>query len=215
MVVWDLTNNWEKRKKRQRRKGKIYPSECRVPGNRKPSSVINAKKSVQFSSVAQLCPTRCNPMDCSTPGFPVHHQLPELAQTHVHSSRWCHPTISSSVIPFSSCLQSFPASGCFPVSQFFGSGGQSIAAELQHHSFRWIFRTDWFDLLAVQGTLKSLQHHSSKASILQRSASFMVQLSCPYMTSGKAIALTRQTFVDKVMSLLFNMLSRFVSFSSK
>ena len=74
--------------------------------------------------VTQSCPTLCDPMDCSTPGFPVHHQLPELAQTHVH--RVGHPTISSSVIPFSSCLQSFPASGSFPVSQFFTSGGQSI-----------------------------------------------------------------------------------------
>ena len=73
------------------------------------------------------------------------------------------------------------------------------------------FRMDWLDLLAVQGTLKSLlQHHSSKASILQRSASFLVQLSHPYMTTGKTIALTRQTFVGKVMSLLFNMLSRLV-----
>ena len=95
--------------------------------------------------------------------------------------------------------------------------------QLQHQSFQWIFRTysfrmDWFDLLAVQGTLKSLlQHHSSKVSILQRSAFFMIQLSHPYMTTGKTIALTRRTFVSKVMSLLFNMLSRKAdhSFSSK
>ena len=79
-----------------------------------------------YSSVTHSCPTLCDPMDCSTPGFPAHHQLPELTQTHVHVSRWCHPTISSSVIPFSSCLQSFPASGSFPMSQFFTSGGQSI-----------------------------------------------------------------------------------------
>ena len=77
----------------------------------------------QFSSVAQSCLTLCNPMDCSTPGFPVHHQLPELNHS-CPSNWWCHPTISSSVIPFS-CLQSFPASGSFPVSQFFTSGGQS------------------------------------------------------------------------------------------
>ena len=82
---------------------------------------------LQFSSVTQLCPTLCNPMECSTPGFPVHHQLLEFTQTHVHLSRWCHPTISSSVVPFSSCLQSLPASGSFPMSQFFTSGGQSIA----------------------------------------------------------------------------------------
>jgi len=81
---------------------------------------------VQFSSVAQSCPTLCDPMDCKTPGFPVLHQLPELTQTHCPSSWWCHPTISSSVIPFSSCLHSFPASGCFPMSQFFTSGGQTI-----------------------------------------------------------------------------------------
>ena len=73
---------------------------------------------VQFSSVAQSCPTLCNPMDFSMPGFPVHYQLPELTQTHVHLSRWCHPTISSSVFPFSSRLQSFPASESFPMSQF-------------------------------------------------------------------------------------------------
>ena len=87
-----------------------------------------------FSSVqsSQSCPTLCNPMNHSTPGFPVHHQLPESTQTHVHhpnpcpSSRWCHPTISSSVVPFSSCPQSFPASGSCPMSQLFASGGQSI-----------------------------------------------------------------------------------------
>ena len=82
-----------------------------------------------ISSVAQSCPTICNPIDCSSPGFPVHHQLPELAQTHVHT------IILSSVIPFSSFLQSFPASGSFPMSQFFTSGGQSIGASAQHQSF--------------------------------------------------------------------------------
>ena len=80
--------------------------------------------SSQFSSVSQSCPTLCNPMDCSTPGFPVHHQFPELTQTRP-LSQWCHPTISSSVIPFSR-LHSFPAPGSFLVSQFFASGGQSI-----------------------------------------------------------------------------------------
>ena len=75
----------------------------------------------QFRSVAQLCPTLCNPMNCRMPGFPVHHQLLELTQIHVHLSRWCHPTISSSVVPFSSCLQFFPASGSFLASQFFAS----------------------------------------------------------------------------------------------
>ena len=129
------------------------------------------------------------------------------------SSLWCHPTISSSVVPFSSHLQSSPASGSFPTSQFFASGGQSMGASALASVLPMniqdliSFRIDWFNLLAVKGTLKS-QHHSSKASILWRSAFFMVQH--PYMTTGKTIALTRQTFVGKVMSLLSNMLSRLV-----
>ena len=113
-------------------------------------------------------------------------------------SRWCHPAISSSVIPFSSCPQSLPASGLFKWVSSFNEYSGLIS-----------FRMDWSDLLAVQGTLKShLQHHSSKASILWQSAFFRVQLSHPYMTTRKTIALTRWTFVGKVMSLLFNMLSR-------
>ena len=134
------------------------------------------------------------------------------------SSQWCHPTFSSSFIPFSSCLQSFPASGSFPISQFFASGGQRIGASasasvLPVNIQGWFsFRIDWFDLLAVQEILKSLlQHHSSKASILLCSAFFRVQLSHPYMTTGKTISLTRQTFISKVISLLFNMLSRLVT----
>ena len=128
------------------------------------------------------------------------------------SHRWCHPAISSSVIPFSH-LQSFPASGSFPVSQFFASDDQSIGASASA-SVLPMNRMDWLDLLAVQGTLKSLlQHHSSKASILKKkkkqnpkasilrcSAFFIVQLTHPYMTTGKTIALTRWTFVSKVMS---------------
>ena len=106
---------------------------------------------------------------------------------------WCHPTISSSVVPFSSCPQSLPASGS------------------NEYSGLISFRMDWLDLLAVQGTLKSLlQHHNSKASVLPLSPFFIVQLSHPYMTTGKSIALTRWTFIGKVMSLLFNMLSRLV-----
>ena len=118
----------------------------------------------------------------------------------------CHPTISSSVAPFSSCLQSFPASESFLMSQFFASGGQSIGTSalesvLPMNIQGW-FRIDWFDLLAVQGTLKSLlQHPSAEASILQYSAFFMVQLSHLYMTTGKSIALTIQAFVSKVMCL--------------
>ena len=131
-------------------------------------------------------------------------------------SLWCHPTISSSVVSFPSCPQSFPASGSFPMSQLFTSDGQYWSFSFNiipsnEHPGLISFRMDWLDLLAVQGTLKSLlQHHSSKASILRRSAFFIVQLSHPYMTTGKTIALTRWTFVDKVMSLLFNMLSRLV-----
>ena len=131
-------------------------------------------------------------------------------------SQWCCPTISSSVVPFSSCLLSFPASGSFQMSQSFASGGQntgfSFSINPSNESSGLIsFRMDCLDLLAVQGTLKSLlQHHSSKASILWHSAFFMVQLSHPYMTARKTIALTRWAFVGKVISLLFNMLSRLV-----
>ena len=130
-------------------------------------------------------------------------------------SQWCHPTISSSVVPFSSCLQSFPASGSFPMSQLFTSGGQSTGVSssvsvLPVNIQDW-FPLGWLDLLAVQGTLKSLpQHHSSKASVLRHSAFFIVQLSHPYMTTGKTKALTRRTFVGKVMFCFFNMLSRLV-----
>ena len=129
-------------------------------------------------------------------------------------SQWCHPTISSFFTPVSSCPQSFPASGSFPMSQLFASGGQSIGVSASNispsneHPGLISFRMNWLDLLAVQRTLKSiLQHHGSKASILRHSAFFIVQLSHPYMTTGKTIALTRWTFVDKVMSLLLNMLS--------
>ena len=141
-------------------------------------------------------------MNYSTPGLPVHHQLPESTQTHVH--RWCHLAISSSVVPFSSCLQSFPASGSFQMSQFFcirwpeyWSISFSISTS-NEYSGLISFRMDWLDLLAVQGALESLlQHHSSKASILWCSAFFTVQLSHAYMTTGKTIALTRQTSVGK------------------
>ena len=132
------------------------------------------------------------------------------------SSQWCHPTISSSVISFSSCLQSFPASRSFQMSQFFASGGQSISFSFSINQFfpylgLISFRMDWLDLLAVQGTLKSLlQHHGSKASILQHSTFFIVQFSHPYVTTGKTIALTRKTFVNTVKAPLFNMLSRLV-----
>ena len=138
-----------------------------------------ASPSLCCCSVAQLCLTLCNPMDCSTPGFPVLHCLPEFAPL----SQWCHPTTSSSVIPFSSCPHSFPVSGSFQMSQLFTSGGQSIEFQLNispssQHPGLISFRMDWLNLLAVQGTLKSLlQHNSSKASILRCSAFLTVQLS--------------------------------------
>ena len=141
---------------------------------------------------------------------------PQVCSNSCPLSQWCHPTISSSVIPFSSHLQPFPASGSFPMSQLLTSGGQSIGVSastsvLPMNIQGWfpLGRTGWIS--SVQGTLKSLlQHHSSKASILRHSAFFMVQLSHPYMTTGKTIAWTEWTFVSKVMSLLFNMLPRLV-----
>ena len=128
------------------------------------------------------------------------------------SSQWCHPIISFSVVPFSSRLQSFPASGSFPVSQFFTSGGQVLEFSFSiSPSSEYSGLISCLDVLAVQGTLKSLlQRHTSKASILWYSAFFIVQLSHPYMTTGKTIALTRRTFVGKVMSLLLNIQSSLV-----
>ena len=135
---------------------------------------------------------------------------PGVSPSSCPLSRWCYLTISSSADLFSFCLQSFPAWGSFPMSQLFAirwpkywSFSFTISPS-NEYSGLISFRNDWFDLLAVQGTLKSLlQHHSLKASILWCSASFMVQLSHPYMTTGKTIAWTMQTFVCKVVSLLF------------
>ena len=152
-------------------------------------------------------------MNLSTPGLPVHHQLPEFTQTHVH---W----VSDAIQPFHPLSSPSPPAPIppsirvFPMSQLFTWGGQStggsaLASTLPKIPGLISFRMDWLDLLAIQGILKSLfQHHSSKASILLSSAFFTVQISHPYMTTGKTIALTRWTFVGKVMSLLFNMLSR-------
>jgi len=155
-------------------------------------------------------------MDCSTPGFPVHHQLPELAQTHVIKS-----VMPSNHLILYRPLLLLPS--IFPNIRVFFKESVLRIRWPNYWSFRFSispskeysglisFKIDWLDLLAIQGTLKSLfQHYSLKASILQRSAFFIVQLSHPYMTTGKTIALTRRTFVGKVMSLLFNMLSRLV-----
>ena len=168
------------------------------------------------SLVTQWCPALSNLMDCSRPGFPVLPHLLQLAQTHVH---WV-----SDAIQLSHPLPS-PSSPAFSLSQHQGISNKSALhirwpkywsfsfniSPSNEHSGLISFRMDWLDLLAVQRTLKSLlQHHSSKASILRRSAFCIVQLSHPYMATGKTIALTRWNFVGKVMSLLFNMLFRLV-----
>ena len=171
---------------------------------------------IHFSSFAQSCPTLCNTMNHNTPGLPVHHQLPESTQTNVH---WVGDAIQPSH-PLSSLLL-LPS--IFPSVRIFSNESALRIMWPKYRSFSFnispsnehsgpnSFKMYWLDLLAVQGTLKSLlQHHSSKASIFWPSAFFIVQLSHPYMTSGKTIALTRQTFVGNVMSLLFNMLSTLV-----
>jgi len=170
--------------------------------------------SVQFSHSIVSDSFRPHELQHTRPPCPT--LTPRAHPNSCPLSRWCHPTISSSVVPFSSCPQSFPASGSFHESPLhirwpkYWSFSFSIRPSNEHPGLI-SFRMDWLDLLAVQGTLKSLlQHHSSKASILWRSAFFIVQLSHPYLTTGKTIALTRQTFVGKVMSLLLIMLSRLV-----
>ena len=167
-----------------------------------------------FSSVTQSCLTPCNHMNCTCQGsLSVTNPQSLLKLLSIESVMpsshliLCHP--------FSSCLLSFPASGSFLRSQFFASGGLNIGVSASA-SVLPMNSQDWFllgltGLISAQGTLKNLlQHHSSKASILRCSAFFIVQLSHPYMTTGKTIALTRRTFVGKVMSLLLNMLSRLV-----
>ena len=153
-------------------------------------------------------------MDCNTQGFPAHHQLLKPTQTHCVSDaiQSSHPLSSPSPLAFNISQHQGIFKGVnssHQVSKYW-SFSFSISPS-KEHSGLISFRMDWFDLLAVHGTLKSLlQHHSLKASILQRSAFFIVQLSHQYMTTGKTIVLTRRTFVGKVMSLLFNMLSRLV-----
>ena len=167
----------------------------------------------QFKSVAQSCPTLCDPMNRSTPGVPVHHQLTEFTQTQVHR-------VSNAIQPSHPLLSPSPLAPIPPSIRVFSNESTLRMRWPKYQSFSFSiipskeipglisFRMDWLELFAVQGTLKSLlQHHTSKASILRRSAFFTVQLSHPYMTTGKTIALTRRTFVGKVMSLLLNMLS--------
>ena len=154
-------------------------------------------------SVTKSYLTFCDPMNCSTLGFPVLHYLLEFAQTHVH---W----VGDAIQP--SHLRVFSKESALCIRWLRNWSFSSSIGPSNEYSGLISFRIDWLDLLAIQGTLKNLlQHHSSKASILQSSALFMVQLSHLYTTTGKTIALTIQTFVSKVMSLLFNTLSRFVT----
>ena len=170
----------------------------------------------KFSAVTRLCLTLSNPMDCSTPGFPVHHQRSELVQTHIHwvsdAIQPSHPLSSPSPLVFNLSQHQ----GLFQWVSSLHQVAKVLEFQLQHcpsneYSGLISFRIEWFELLAVQRTLKSLlQHHSSKASVPQHSAFLMVQLSHPYTSTGKTIALTRQTFFGKVMSLRFKILSRLV-----
>ena len=159
----------------------------------------------QFSSVTQLCLTLCDPMDLSTSGLPVHHQLLEFTQTHVH---WIMMSSKHHIL----YRPLFLPPSIFPSIRVFSNASALLIRWPKYWSFSFSistsnecsglisFRMDWLDLLAVQGTVKSLlQHHSSKASIFQCSAFFMAQLSHPYVTTGKAIALTRWTFAGRVL----------------
>ena len=170
----------------------------------------------QIRSVTQSCPTLCDPMNRSMPGLPVHHKLGsslrlksiESVMPSSHLILW-HPLLLLPPSPPSIRVFSNESTLRMRWPKYWSSSFSIIASKEIPGLIS--FRMDWLDLLAVQGTLKSLlQHHTSKASILRRSAFFTVQLSHPYMTTGKTIALTRRIFVGKVMSLLFNMLSRLV-----
>ena len=174
-----------------------------------PSGITNISSVSQFSQLSRV--QLCDSMNRSTPGLPFHQQLPEFTQTHVHrvsdAIQPSHPLSSPSPpAPDPSQHQGLFqwVNSLHEVAKYW-SFSFNISPSNEHSGLISL-RMDWLDLLAVQGTLKSLlQHHSSKALILRCSAFFTVQLSHPYMTTGKTIALTRQTFVGKVMSLLFNM----------
>ena len=186
-----------------------------------PSAVLQALRTntiIFITRIYSACPTLCHPTDHNTSGFPVHQRLPEITQTLVklrlelvmpskHLSLCC-PLLLPSIFP---SIRVFSNESVYYIRwPKYWSFSFSISPS-NEYSGLISFKIDWFDLLAGQGTLKSLlQHHSSKALILWHSAFFIVQISHPYMTTGKAIALTRWTFVGKVMSLLFNVLSRLV-----
>ena len=190
----------------------IAKSNLRVDGH---FSVYHKMLGKGFSSVAQSCSTICDPTDWSMPDLPVHHQFPQFTQTHVH---WVGDAIQPSHPLSSSSPPTFNVSQHQGIFQWVSSSHQVakvLESQLQHQSFQWILKTDFLQNgLIVSPCSPSDSQESSpklpKASILQLSAFFIVQLSHPYMTTGKTIALTRWTFVDKVMSLLFNMLSRLV-----
>ena len=155
-------------------------------------------------------------MNCNTPGLPVHHQLPEFTQIHVHWVR-CNPAISSSVVPFSSCPQSLSASGSFPISQLFAWGDLSIGVSasssvLPKNTGDWspLEWTGWISLQSKGLSRVFSNTTGQKHQFFSAQLSSQSQLSHPYMTTGRTIALTRQTFVGKIISLLFNMLSRLV-----
>ena len=169
-------------------------------------------KVFRFSSVAQSCLILCNPMDRSTPGLPVHHQLLEFIHWVSDTIQPSHPLLCLLLLPsvFPS-IRSFSNESALQIRWPKYWNFSFNISPSNKHSGLISFRMDWLDLLAVQGTLKSLlQHHSLEVSILRCSAFFIVQLSHPYMTTGKTITLTRWTFVGKVMPLLFNMLSKLV-----
>ena len=175
--------------------------------------MISEQKFLLFCSVSQFsCSVVSNslwPHELQHARPPCPSPTPEVYPNSCPLSWWCHPTISSSVVPSSSCLQSFPASGSFqwPVLHIRWPKYWNFSFNISpsnEYSGLISFRMDWLDLLAVQGTLKSLlQHHSSKASILWCSIFFIAQLSHPYMTTGKTITLTRWTFVDKVSAFQY------------
>ena len=171
---------------------------------------------ISLQLLSRVWLTLCDSKNRSMPGLPVHHQLPEFTQTHVHR-------VGDAIQPSHPLLSPSPVPSIFPsIRVFFNESALYIRwwkdwnfrlriSPSNEHPGLISFRMDWLDLFAVQVTLKNLlQHHSSKASILQYSAFFIVQSSYPYMTTGKTIALTRWTFVGKIMSLLLNMLSRLV-----
>ena len=180
-----------------------------------PFSLISKFSSVQYSH--SIVSNSLQPHGLQHARPPCPSPTSRVYSNSCPLSRCCHPTISSSVIPFSSHIQSFPASGSFPMSLFFTSGGQSIgvsaSASLLPMNIQGWFPLGWTGWISLQskGFSSLLQHHSPKASILRYSAFFIVQLSHSYVTTGKTTALTRWTFVGKVMSLLFDMLSRLVT----